>query len=406
MRHADDDVLHPHGAAALDDLLQRRDHGLAAVQPEPLGAGETFVQEAFETLGLDQLVEDGQLALAGEAVLGEFVCPLEARLQPVLLVRLGDMHELDAERAAVGALQQGEDLADGAGLKAQHAVEEDRPVEVGLAEAVEFRGKFRVAGGLLDAQRVKVGLKVTADAIAADQHQRPDRIVGGGADGLGQDGGVRSGCGRSGCRSRGAGLLRVGLRGRPAAVEHPGGLGRLGRDRTTPGTGGSRSLHALGIIPQLVEKGAPFDGNRRRIGRPFLVQILDERGVGAIQEAGLGKDLIQPTGIVRHCSRHVPWAARARLRATSAADIGAVSLWVMTQWGRKRRNSPEFGYFCPATGTKISPSARPPGSFPAVPATARRGYPQPAWRRSWTPHRPCRPRRRPRRGPWSGPWAR
>ena len=62
--HADDDVLHAERAAALDDLLQRRDQGLAAVEAEPLGAGEALGQEALEALALDQLLEDRDLALA------------------------------------------------------------------------------------------------------------------------------------------------------------------------------------------------------------------------------------------------------------------------------------------------------------------------------------------------------
>ena len=67
MRHADDDLAHAERAAALDDLLQRRDHRFAAVEAEALGAGEFQVAEFFEAFGLDQLVEDGALALAGEA---------------------------------------------------------------------------------------------------------------------------------------------------------------------------------------------------------------------------------------------------------------------------------------------------------------------------------------------------
>ena len=42
--HADDDVLHAQGAAALDDLLQRRHRGLGAVEAEALGAGEALVR--------------------------------------------------------------------------------------------------------------------------------------------------------------------------------------------------------------------------------------------------------------------------------------------------------------------------------------------------------------------------
>ena len=63
MRHADDDLLDAELAAALDDLLQRRDHGLGAVEAEALGAGVLHVGELLEALGLDQLVEDRALAL-------------------------------------------------------------------------------------------------------------------------------------------------------------------------------------------------------------------------------------------------------------------------------------------------------------------------------------------------------
>ncbi len=63
VRHADDNIAHAQRAAALDDLLQGRDHGLAAVQAEALGAREALVQEAFEAFGLDQFLEDGDLGL-------------------------------------------------------------------------------------------------------------------------------------------------------------------------------------------------------------------------------------------------------------------------------------------------------------------------------------------------------
>ncbi len=61
--HADDDLVDAQRAAALDDLLQRRDHGLRPVQAEAFGAGEALVQEALEALALDQLLQDGDLAV-------------------------------------------------------------------------------------------------------------------------------------------------------------------------------------------------------------------------------------------------------------------------------------------------------------------------------------------------------
>ena len=175
MRHADDDLFDAERAAALDDLLQRRDHRLAAVEAEALGAGELQVAELLEAFGLDQLVEDRALALAGEVDL--LVAALDALLHPGLLRRIGDVHELDAERLAVGAAQDGEDLAQGREFEAEHLVEEDLAVEVGLGEAVGARIELLLVLLRLEPERIELGVEMAADAVGADQHQRVDRIA-------------------------------------------------------------------------------------------------------------------------------------------------------------------------------------------------------------------------------------
>ena len=58
MGHADHDLLDAELAAALQDLLQGRDQGLAAVQAEALGAGIFLVEEPLEGLGGGQALED------------------------------------------------------------------------------------------------------------------------------------------------------------------------------------------------------------------------------------------------------------------------------------------------------------------------------------------------------------
>ena len=110
MGHAEHDLLHAEIAAALDDLLERRDQRLAAVEAEALGAGVADIQELLEAFRLDELVEDRALAFAGEGDL--LVGTLDALLDPGLLGRIGDVHELDAERLAIGALEDADDLAD------------------------------------------------------------------------------------------------------------------------------------------------------------------------------------------------------------------------------------------------------------------------------------------------------
>src|SRR3546814_9981169 len=51
VRHADDHLLEAEVAAALEDLLQRRNHRLAAIEAEALGAGVLLVEELLEDLG-------------------------------------------------------------------------------------------------------------------------------------------------------------------------------------------------------------------------------------------------------------------------------------------------------------------------------------------------------------------
>ena len=175
MRHADHDLLHAERAAALDDLLERRNHRFAAVEAEAFGAGEFQVAEFLEAFGLDQLVEDGALAGAGE---GDFlVGTLDALLDPALLCAVGNVQELDAQRLAIGPPQDGDDLADGAELQAEHLVEKDRAIEVGVAEPVGVRIELAFAVLRLQIKRIEVGVKMPAGAVGANEHQRTHRVA-------------------------------------------------------------------------------------------------------------------------------------------------------------------------------------------------------------------------------------
>src|SRR5208337_1075706 len=66
VRHAEDDVLDSQGAAAFDDLFERRYHGFAAVQAKALRARVFHVEEFLESLRLDELRQNGALAFLGE----------------------------------------------------------------------------------------------------------------------------------------------------------------------------------------------------------------------------------------------------------------------------------------------------------------------------------------------------
>jgi hypothetical protein len=253
------------------------------VEAEPLGAGELQVAELLEAFRLDQLVEDRALALAGEADL--LVRPLDALLQPRLLGRIGDVHELDAERLAVGAAQDGDDLAQRAELQAQHMIEEDAAVEVGVGKAVGARIELLVVARRLEPERVEAGVQVAAGAVGADQHQRADGIarrllhLGGG--------------------DLGAGDLRLGLDLvadrlldlAPVAVERRDQLAPLGLRPVAllPRGAAGAARHVGGAVLEAREERLPFGIDRGRVDLVAGIQVLDVARVAAVQERGEGE---------------------------------------------------------------------------------------------------------------------
>src|SRR3546814_20388744 len=69
VRHADDHLLEAEVAAALEDLLPRRNHRLAAVVAAAIGAGGFVVAEMVETLACGQELQACALAVYREAAL-------------------------------------------------------------------------------------------------------------------------------------------------------------------------------------------------------------------------------------------------------------------------------------------------------------------------------------------------
>ena len=287
MRHADDDLFDAELAAALDDLLQRRHHRFGAVEPEALGARVFHVGEGLEQLGLDQLVEDRALAFGGEGDV--LVLALDALLDPRLLRRRGDVHELDADVPAVGAAQDLQDLADGRHLEPQHLVDEDRAVEVGLREAVGLGAQLLVDLALGQTERIEVGGQVPHHAIGADQHQRADAVLGG-AQGHRrahlEAGGL---CPRlqaaadvllGGAVVAGQGAQQLAIAFGIQLIERPG-----------PGRPGVAVL-ALLLLVQAGEEVPPLVAHRARIALVLRLHVLDVGGIGAVQEGRARKGFV------------------------------------------------------------------------------------------------------------------
>ena len=160
----------------------------------------------------------------------------------------GDVHELDADLPAVGAAQDLEDLAHGRGLEAEHVVDEDRAVEIGVGEAVGLGLQLRVHLALGEAQRIEVGGEMAHDAIGADQHQRADAV-------LGRAQRTPSGSGRSRRLGRG-----------PAACR--GRLARPRRSRRSSAATSSRLAGLLDCSSGLAHDGPAARSRRRRALSP------------------------------------------------------------------------------------------------------------------------------------------
>src|SRR5580704_4791721 len=92
------------------------------------------------------------------------------------------MQKLDAERLAIRAPQDGDDLADGAEFETQHVVEVDRPIEIAFAETVGAGIELLLVLHRLEVERIEIGMKVPARPVGADQHERVDGIAGGPLD--------------------------------------------------------------------------------------------------------------------------------------------------------------------------------------------------------------------------------
>ena len=277
------DFLYAEIAAALDDLLQRRDQQFGAVETEPLGAGELDVAELLKAFGLDQLVEDGAAAFLGEADL--LVGAFDALLDPRLLRGVGDVHEFDAERLAIGALADRDDLAQRGVFEAEHVIEEDLAVEIGLGKTVAARIEFFAVARRLDAERIELGVEMAAHAVGADQHQRADGIAGrlmhvGGGD-----------IGALGLRFGGElgadGLLDL----RPVAVECGGQvIARRQRPVIASPGGAFGVLFDVGrAVFQALEELLPLGIDRTGILLIAGVEVVDIGGVGALQKRGEGK---------------------------------------------------------------------------------------------------------------------
>ena len=271
VRHAEHDFLDAELPAALEDLLDSGDQRFAAIEAEALGADELDAEIVLEALRLDDPLQDHLATLERE--LGVVLDMLDTLLDPRLLVGIGDMHELDADLAAVGLAQAVHDLAKRRLLaECQRAKDQDRAVPIALGEAVGRGIELAMRRLPHQAQRIEVGLEMAADTVGADQHQRLGGVVGGGADlGLALAGQCRRRCGTVALHVPVGGSRRFRHVDDARAVGRPRGAAHL-------------SEHAVPVLGQRLEEGPPLGVDPARVALVARVQFLDEGRIGAEQE--------------------------------------------------------------------------------------------------------------------------
>ena len=159
------DSCRPSTTASFEEGVEDDDGRLGALEAEPLLAHVAGVEEALEDLGGVQPVEDVALLVRrrdrGHA--------LDVLLDPPLLLGVLDVHVLDAEGAAVGVAEHGEDLVEGGQLLAGQAVGHERPGQVPDGEAVVERVELGMEVDRLGVERVEVGDEVAPDPVHVDQ---------------------------------------------------------------------------------------------------------------------------------------------------------------------------------------------------------------------------------------------
>ena len=125
------------------------------------------MEERLQRLRVGEPRQDAQLLLAGQR--GRVLRRLHALLQPALDGGILAVHVLDADGAAVGPAEAGEDLAqrhlalaDGEVAGGEGLVE----IRFGEAEMLDVQLRRR---RLKEPERVQIGEEVTADAVRVDQ---------------------------------------------------------------------------------------------------------------------------------------------------------------------------------------------------------------------------------------------
>src|SRR5262252_156434 len=169
MGHGDDDLLDFLLGGLVDSKVQERDQAFPPFQRESLGP-EVFPAEKFlEDDRVGQPGEDANLFLA--AKVESILRPLHALLQPVSDCQFVNVHELDADRPAIGVAEPIEDFPQRYRAIAE-SVAGKPAIHLRLTESIKFRFELRDAR-TRHLQWIDGSYHMAPDAIVTDKLVHP-----------------------------------------------------------------------------------------------------------------------------------------------------------------------------------------------------------------------------------------
>ena len=164
--HGEDDVADPLRGRPFDRHLEERNERLAPLEREALRPEEPLLDELLKDGRTGHLPVDPQLLAPIE--LDPVFAPLHPHLEPLPNAEIVHVHELHADRPAVGVPQPLDDLPQRHRLRAFDGVGGERPVHVLLGEVVEAGIEFRKARAR-PTEWIDLGHEVPTDPVGANE---------------------------------------------------------------------------------------------------------------------------------------------------------------------------------------------------------------------------------------------
>ena len=164
--HGEDDDANSLRGSPFDRHLEERNERLAPLEREALRPQEPLLDELFEHCRTGHLPVDPQLLAPIE--LDPVFAPLHPHLEPLPNAEVVHVHELHADRPAVGVPQALDDLPQRHRLRAFDRVGGERPVHVLLGEVVEAGIEFRKARAR-PTEWIDLGHEVPANPVGANE---------------------------------------------------------------------------------------------------------------------------------------------------------------------------------------------------------------------------------------------